>query len=155
MLRAADDGRCCEGAVRAAVHRCRRVERFGEAVGDGDQFVQSRRARVGCMVRHRQAGFEQAPLRVVQVTGVPPEAAAVDLDEAHLAADHVQLVVRGRRGAVAQHGFDDDAVAQAAVARLYIGELTNCPGAGFERFMPRRYAAAFGAHWPSGPGGPG
>lgn len=39
--------------------------------------------------------------------------------------------------------------------RLYIGELTNYPGAGFERFMPHRYAVEFGALWSLRPGGPG
>jgi hypothetical protein len=31
--------------------------------------------------------------------------------------------------------------------RLYIGELTNYPGAGFERFIPHRFALELGAHW--------
>lgn len=32
--------------------------------------------------------------------------------------------------------------------RLYIGELTNYPGAGFERFIPQSFAVELGAHWP-------
>ena len=32
-------------------------------------------------------------------------------------------------------------------ARLYVGELTNYPGAGFERFVPHGYALELGAHW--------
>jgi hypothetical protein len=36
--------------------------------------------------------------------------------------------------------------------RLYVGELTNYPGAGFERFIPHAFALELGAHWPiSGP----
>lgn len=31
--------------------------------------------------------------------------------------------------------------------RLYVGELTNYPGAGFERFLPHAYALELGAHW--------
>lgn len=31
--------------------------------------------------------------------------------------------------------------------RLYVGELTNYPGAGFERFIPHRYAVELGALW--------
>jgi hypothetical protein len=31
--------------------------------------------------------------------------------------------------------------------RVYIGELTNYPGAGFERFIPHRYALELGSHW--------
>lgn len=31
--------------------------------------------------------------------------------------------------------------------RLYVGELTNYPGAGFERFIPHRYALELGALW--------
>jgi len=31
--------------------------------------------------------------------------------------------------------------------RLYVGELTNYPGAGFERFIPHSYALELGAHW--------
>lgn len=36
--------------------------------------------------------------------------------------------------------------------RLLIGELTNYPGAGFERFIPTAYAHELGAHWPAPPG---
>ncbi|MEX8495026.1 ATP-grasp fold amidoligase family protein [Sphaerotilus sp.] len=32
--------------------------------------------------------------------------------------------------------------------RLYVGELTNYPGAGFERFIPHAYALELGALWP-------
>ncbi|MEY2876066.1 MAG: hypothetical protein RLZZ373_3437 [Pseudomonadota bacterium] len=36
--------------------------------------------------------------------------------------------------------------------RLYVGELTNYPGAGFERFIPHAFALELGAHWSvSGP----
>lgn len=38
--------------------------------------------------------------------------------------------------------------------RLYVGELTNYPGAGFERFMPASFDAELNAYWPS-PGQPG
>jgi hypothetical protein len=31
--------------------------------------------------------------------------------------------------------------------RLYVGELTNYPGAGFERFIPHSFALELGAHW--------
>jgi hypothetical protein len=31
--------------------------------------------------------------------------------------------------------------------RIYIGELTNYPGAGFERFIPPSYALELGSHW--------
>lgn len=31
--------------------------------------------------------------------------------------------------------------------RLYVGELTNYPGAGFERFIPHAFALELGAHW--------
>lgn len=31
--------------------------------------------------------------------------------------------------------------------RLYVGELTSYPGAGFEKFMPHSYALELGAHW--------
>jgi hypothetical protein len=31
--------------------------------------------------------------------------------------------------------------------RLYVGELTNYPGAGFERFIPHAYALELGGHW--------
>ncbi len=31
--------------------------------------------------------------------------------------------------------------------KLYIGELTNYPGAGFEKFIPRSYANVIGAFW--------
>lgn len=34
--------------------------------------------------------------------------------------------------------------------RLYVGELTNYPGAGFERFMPHAFALELGAHWSAG-----
>jgi TupA-like ATPgrasp len=36
-------------------------------------------------------------------------------------------------------------------SRLYIGELTNYPGAGFERFMPSAYADIMGAYWKRDP----
>lgn len=32
-------------------------------------------------------------------------------------------------------------------ARIYVGELTNYPGAGFERFIPSSYAFELGSHW--------
>lgn len=32
-------------------------------------------------------------------------------------------------------------------SRLYVGELTNYPGAGFERFIPHAFALELGAHW--------
>ena len=32
--------------------------------------------------------------------------------------------------------------------RLYVGELTNYPGAGFERFIPAEYSLHIGAFWP-------
>lgn len=32
--------------------------------------------------------------------------------------------------------------------RLYLGELTNYPGAGFERFIPAEYSLVMGAYWP-------
>jgi hypothetical protein len=35
-------------------------------------------------------------------------------------------------------------------SRLYIGELTNYPGAGFERFIPHAFALELGAHWSAG-----
>ncbi len=31
--------------------------------------------------------------------------------------------------------------------RVYVGELTNYPGAGFERFIPHSFALELGAHW--------
>lgn len=31
--------------------------------------------------------------------------------------------------------------------RIYIGELTNYPGAGFERFIPHSFAVELGRHW--------
>jgi hypothetical protein len=33
--------------------------------------------------------------------------------------------------------------------RLYVGELTNYPGAGFERFIPYEYSLNIGAYWPA------
>lgn len=33
--------------------------------------------------------------------------------------------------------------------RLYVGELTNYPGAGFERFIPYEYSLHIGAFWPA------
>lgn len=33
--------------------------------------------------------------------------------------------------------------------RLYVGELTNYPGAGFERFIPYEYSLEIGAFWPA------
>jgi hypothetical protein len=33
--------------------------------------------------------------------------------------------------------------------KLYIGELTNYPGAGFERFIPSQFSEEIGRHWPS------
>jgi TupA-like ATPgrasp len=38
--------------------------------------------------------------------------------------------------------------------RLYVGELTNYPGAGFERFIPHRYAVELGALWTAGDAAP-
>ncbi len=35
--------------------------------------------------------------------------------------------------------------------RLYVGELTNYPGAGFEKFIPASFALELGAHWNSAP----
>ena len=37
--------------------------------------------------------------------------------------------------------------------RLHVGELTNYPGAGFERFIPARYARELGVCWSGGAGG--
>lgn len=42
--------------------------------------------------------------------------------------------------------------------RIYVGELTNYPGAGFERFIPHSFALELGRHWrippdSAGPGG--
>lgn len=31
--------------------------------------------------------------------------------------------------------------------RVYVGELTNYPGAGFERFIPQSFAVELGGHW--------
>lgn len=44
--------------------------------------------------------------------------------------------------------------------RVYVGELTNYPGAGFERFIPHSFALELGRHWrlpadSAGPGGAG
>jgi hypothetical protein len=32
-------------------------------------------------------------------------------------------------------------------SRVYVGELTNYPGAGFERFIPQSFAVELGGHW--------
>ena len=37
--------------------------------------------------------------------------------------------------------------------KLYIGELTNYPGAGFEKFIPGSYANVIGAYWKRTPTG--
>jgi hypothetical protein len=39
--------------------------------------------------------------------------------------------------------------------KLYIGELTNYPGAGFEKFIPGAYANVIGAYWSRRPTGTG
>jgi len=101
------------------------LEGLGQPLREIDHFLQPRRARVGGVVLQRQPFFHQAPVGVVQVARVRSEAAAVDLDEAHRAADDVELVVGRQRslralraGLADQHLLGDHPVGQAAVAPL-------------------------------------
>jgi TupA-like ATPgrasp len=105
-------------------------------IGCAVRFIQVDRGRFGCHTRNLyDTDWQLLPARLTLPNHTPdPRPAPL--------AEMIAITLR-----LAQDFEFLRVDCYVVDGRVYVGELTNYPGAGFERFIPHSFALELGAHW--------